>query len=399
MIAENDVNHAIVFDIGSGTTQVGFAGEVLPMYSIPSVAAKSSDIQFDEATQKYSFEDNSLFSTSPSPELINFFDSDYNFADSNAIVDLFQASHERLNVSEPSEHSALFSSPAYLSRNDQIIEWYKVLSEIAFNVFNYRSISISPDAILSSYAHCFQTATVVDFGWSSTRIVPIIEGKIPNQESTQVHLIGGFALTQLFLQQLQARHITLTSPSSLTPEQKRLYDRKSILEILKQNCTFSSEPSESDYCAFINGNRQIDLHSEISLISSLHWISSNPLSSEDSEKNDQSEIVLTPIPELVEKAISSSTQKTTLWHNIVTSGGFSTLDSYIDRLQTEISNFVKDGSIKPRVHFPMHKLNGGEYTVWTGGSILASSDIFPHFCVTKQEWEENGEDILRIKFH
>ena len=395
MIAENDVNHAIVFDIGSGTTQVGFAGEVLPMYSIPSIAAR----QIFEDQTIYSFEDKSLFSTSPSPQLINFFDSSYNFADPTAIVQLLNASHDRLSISEPSEHCALFSCPAYISRDDQITDWYKILSEISFNVFNYSSICITPDAILSSYAHCFQTATVVDFGWSSTRIIPVIEGKIPDPSSIQVHLIGGFALTQIFNQQMQSRHINLTSPSSFTQEQKDLYERKSILELLKQHCTFSKNPSESDYRAYINGNRQIDLQSEISLLSSLHWINSNSFSNENSEQNDQSEIQICPIQELVEKAISSSTAKSALWNNIVTSGGFSTLDSYIDRLQTEISNYVKDGAIKPRVHFPMHKLNGGEYTVWTGGSILASSDIFPHFCVTKSEWEENGDTIFRIKMH
>lgn len=390
MIVEDNPNNTIVFDIGSGTSQVGFAGEAFPIISIPSFAA----IFEDSEKTKYNFDSPSLFKTSPFPKIENIFNSEYNFSNPEIITNLLDFSHKKLNVVDTPNYSALFSRPSYLFSSDdreKSISWYKILAEIAFETYNYSQICISPDALLSAYAHCFQTCTVVDFGWSATRIVPVIEGKI-NESSIKMHSIGGFALTQIFKQQMGNRHIVISSPSNFSPEQKLIYERNEILRILNQNCTFSYSPLESDFYAFINGTRQIDIKNEISLLSSLHWISGN-----QTESSDPS-LEFKPVQVLISEAIGASSDKAALWQNIVTSGGFSSLDSYADRLQAEINNYLKEGGIKPRVHFPMNKMNGGAWTVWTGGSILGSSSIFSHFCLTNNEWKENGENIIYVKY-
>ena len=66
--------------------------------------------------------------------------------------------------------------------------------------------------------------------------------------------------------------------------------------------------------------------------------------------------------------------------------------NYFDEIKA-----IADPTFDVKVHYPMHQVVAGDFNVWTGGSILASSSIFQNFCVTKSEWDENGESIVRVK--
>ena len=80
----------------------------------------------------------------------------------------------------------------------------------------------------------------------------------------------------------------------------------------------------------------------------------------------------------------------TLWSNIVLSGGSTLFEGFGPRMLKEVKKLApKD--IRIKISAPQDRI----FTTWSGGSILAGLATFKNIWVTKQEWEEKGEDALR----
>lgn len=63
-----------------------------------------------------------------------------------------------------------------------------------------------------------------------------------------------------------------------------------------------------------------------------------------------------------------------------------------DRMQKEIVALAPS-SMKVKVVAPLER----KYSVWIGGSILASLSTFQQMWVTKQEYDESGPSIVHRK--
>lgn len=81
-----------------------------------------------------------------------------------------------------------------------------------------------------------------------------------------------------------------------------------------------------------------------------------------------------------------------LFANIILSGGSTLFEAMGERLWQEIHALTpSNGRIK--VLAPPERL----YSVWLGGSILASLSTFQTMWITKQEYDENGPNIIHRK--
>ena len=81
-----------------------------------------------------------------------------------------------------------------------------------------------------------------------------------------------------------------------------------------------------------------------------------------------------------------------LFANIILSGGSTLFEAMGERLWQEIHVLTpSNGRIK--VLAPPERL----YSVWLGGSILASLSTFQTMWITKQEYDENGPNIIHRK--
>ena len=78
--------------------------------------------------------------------------------------------------------------------------------------------------------------------------------------------------------------------------------------------------------------------------------------------------------------------------NIVLSGGTTCYKNFAERLTKEVKELVPN-SMRVRVSDPAER----KYTVWIGGSILASLSTFSNIMVTKEEYEEVGGKIIHQK--
>ena len=84
-----------------------------------------------------------------------------------------------------------------------------------------------------------------------------------------------------------------------------------------------------------------------------------------------------------------------LFENIILSGGSTLFDGMGERMWQEIDNQVRKNGEKEDVKIlasPERK-----FSVWLGGSILASLSTFQTMWISKQDYEEVGPSIIHRK--
>ncbi|THV02851.1 Actin/actin-like protein [Dendrothele bispora CBS 962.96] len=81
-----------------------------------------------------------------------------------------------------------------------------------------------------------------------------------------------------------------------------------------------------------------------------------------------------------------------LYANIVLSGGTTMFPGLPDRMTKEITALAPS-SMKVKIVAPPER----KYSVWIGGSILASLSTFQNLWISKQEYDESGPAIVHRK--
>ena len=80
------------------------------------------------------------------------------------------------------------------------------------------------------------------------------------------------------------------------------------------------------------------------------------------------------------------------YSNIVLSGGTTMFPGIVDRMQKELKNLAPTG-IRIKIIAPPER----KYSVWIGGSILASFSTFQQMWISKEEYDESGPSVIRCK--
>ncbi|KAG8691432.1 actin [Ceratobasidium sp. 395] len=78
-----------------------------------------------------------------------------------------------------------------------------------------------------------------------------------------------------------------------------------------------------------------------------------------------------------------------LYGNVVLSGGTTMYPGIADRMQKELTS-LSPSSMKVKIVAPPER----KYSVWIGGSILASLSTFQNLWCSKQEYDESGPGIV-----
>lgn len=81
-----------------------------------------------------------------------------------------------------------------------------------------------------------------------------------------------------------------------------------------------------------------------------------------------------------------------LLHATVLSGGTTMYPGLADRMQRELTDLVPS-SMKVKVIAPPER----KYSVWIGGSIMASLSTFQQMWISRQEYDECGPSIVHRK--
>lgn len=378
---------SLVYDIGSSTIQFGHSGDAQPLCSVPSYASHNA-LDNDVFRFGHEWHEGAM----PNFEEKKMISDDGSLLDKDLLETFFDWTYQKCFFIDSADFPILVTQPSHLyAQPDSFSNWRKSICEITFEFAQHPMVCLEHDSVLASFAHSAHTGVVVDFGWSCLRTVPILNGK-PLLKSMGIGNIGGSFLCQNLGNILANNGIeiqTLLDNSGVAPTESKIKCcQRYVLQDVIRSCLTFPPLSNVSYC--IQGKQEINVTPGIQNLFSQIWTIQG-------SKNNNNKI-----PEYL--SISINNNKTPadvrrqLWANIITSGGLSNLNGF----KTELEKFARSRAPEnyratAKVLPPMHRITSGQNTVWTGGSILASLDTFPEFCITLAEWKEEGESVLQRK--
>lgn len=281
------------------------------------------------------------------------------------------------------EHPVLLTEPPHnpTSHREQ-------LAEIFFETFRTPALFVAPPAVLSLYASGRTTGVVLDVGEGVTHCIPVYEGyALPH--SIVRSDVAGYDVTNRLQLLLRKNGLAFTT----TAESDFCSTMKEEVCYVSNDPTQRREGSDYDIRSGAAGSGDTSSKAQYQLpdgqvvnLSNERYRASEVLfqpSLIGSEERAIHDVLLTSILQ------SDMDLRSTLFTNIVLSGGSTLMPGLGDRLLYEVRQRAPERT-KIRIMAPPER----KESAWVGGSILASLATFKNMWVSRSEYEEYGSSIL-----
>ncbi|WAQ97370.1 ACT1-like protein [Mya arenaria] len=371
----DDELSAIVIDNGSGMCKVGFAGDDAPLSVFPSIVGRPKhqdvmpgvvhrDTYVGDAAQamrgvlnlRYPIEHGIV-------------------TDWDDMERVQHAYYDELRV-DPEERPILVTEAPLNPKSNR-----EKMLEIMFEKFKHPCFYVAVQAVLSLYSSGRTTGIVLDSGDGVTHTVPIYEGYALPHAILRIDLAGR-DLTEYLMKILTERGYSFTTSA----------EREIVRDIKEKLCyvafDFDEEIKKSVYTDSIERTYELP-DGEIITVGSERF--------RCPEAMFQPSFLGMEMPGLHESVYNSIVKcdvdlRKDLYANILLSGGSTVFTDIAARMLHEVSCIASRGT-KVKVISPPER----KYSVWIGGSILASLSSFCQAWITSEEYKESGPAIVHKK--
>ncbi|EOY32499.1 Actin-related protein 4 isoform 1 [Theobroma cacao] len=428
---------AIVIDLGSHTCKAGYAGEDAPKAVFPSVVGSIDQMDADDDNENNGSKtnNNNVDSNKPRGKRRLYVGSqalgfrrdhmevlsplkDGVVVDWDIVDSIWDHAFKECLLIDPKEHPMLLAEPSFNTQQQR-----ERTAELMFEKYKVPALFLAKNAVLTSFASGRATSVVVDSGGGSTTVAPVHDGYVL-QKAVSSSPIGGEFLTDCLMKSLESKGIVIKPRYSFkrkeiqpgvfqtvdidfpnTTESYKLYSQRVIASDIKE-CVCRAPDTPYDESAYSNipmtpyelpDGQTIEIGADRFKIPDVLF--NPPLAQTIPGMNNFAEISpsFRGLPQMVIESINRCDVdiRKELFGSILLAGGTASMQQLKERLEKDL---LEESPQAARVKV-LASGNATErrFSVWIGGSILASLGSFQQMWFSKSEYEEHGASYIQRK--